>query len=31
MLLRFIENRFREDYDATIGVEFGSKIIDVGD
>ncbi|KAL4440972.1 hypothetical protein ABPG74_009385 [Tetrahymena malaccensis] len=29
MLLRFVDDRFREDYDATIGVEFGSKIIDV--
>ncbi|KAL4488790.1 hypothetical protein ABPG72_016443 [Tetrahymena utriculariae] len=29
MLLRFVDDRFREDYDATIGVEFGSKIIEV--
>lgn len=29
MLLQLIEDRFREDHDATIGVEFGSKMINV--
>jgi len=29
LLMRFVDERFREDYDATIGVEFGSKILNI--
>lgn len=29
MLLSFAENRFKNEHDATIGVEFGSKTIDL--
>lgn len=29
ILLRFTENRIRENYDVTIGVEFGAKAIDI--
>ncbi|CAG9311761.1 unnamed protein product [Blepharisma stoltei] len=29
LMLSFIDNRFRDDHDVTIGVEFGSKIIDI--
>jgi len=30
LLLNFIDKRFREEHDLTIGVEFGTKIIDAG-
>ena len=29
LLLKFADNRFRPDHDLTIGVEFGSKQVDV--
>jgi GTPase SAR1 family protein len=28
--MRFIENKFIENYESTLGVEFGSKIFNVG-
>lgn len=31
LLLQFLENEFKETHDATIGVEFGSKKIQVND
>ncbi len=31
ILLRFTENRIRENYDVTIGVEFGAKSVDIED
>lgn len=31
LLLRFTENRIRENYDVTIGVEFGSKSVEIED
>jgi len=31
LLLQFLENRYRGDYEATIGVEFGSRILDIAD
>jgi hypothetical protein len=31
ILLRFTENRIRDNYDVTIGVEFGSKSVEVED
>jgi Ras-related protein Rab-2A len=30
-LLRFLEDRFRTDHDVTIGVEFGAKMVYIGD
>jgi len=27
--MRFVDDRFREDHDATIGVEFGSKTVEI--
>ena len=29
LLRRFIDDQFREEYDATIGVEFGSKLLHI--
>lgn len=29
--MQFLEGKFRLDSETTIGVEFGSKIVDVGD
>lgn len=29
LLLQFLENKFKFDHDSTIGVEFGSKIVNV--
>jgi GTPase SAR1 family protein len=29
MLLQFLEKKFKFDHDTTIGVEFGSKIVNV--
>ena len=31
MLLQFTDQRFREEHDATIGVEFGSKLVNMRD
>jgi len=31
MLLQFLEKKFKFDHDTTIGVEFGSKIVTIGD
>lgn len=31
LLLQFLEKKFKFDHDTTIGVEFGSKIINVKD
>lgn len=31
MLLQFLEKKFKFDHDTTIGVEFGSKIITIGE
>lgn len=31
MLLQFLEKKFKFDHDTTIGVEFGSKIVTVGE
>lgn len=31
LMLSFIDNRFREDHELTIGVEFGSKVVDIRD
>ena len=31
LLLQFIDHRFRQKHEVTIGVEFGAKMITVGD
>jgi Ras-related protein Rab-2A len=31
MLLQFLEKKFKFDRDTTIGVEFGSKIVNIGE
>lgn len=31
LLMQFLENKFKFDSETTIGVEFGSKIVDLGD
>ena len=31
ILLQFTEGRFKDEHNVTIGVEFGAKMIDVGD
>lgn len=31
MLLRFVDERFKDDHEATIGVEFGTKIMIVNE
>ena len=29
LLLQFLEKKFKQDHDSTIGVEFGSKVVQV--
>ena len=29
LLMRFLDNKFRQEHESTIGVEFGSKQIDI--
>jgi Ras-related protein Rab-2A len=31
LLLQFTDNRFKADHDLTIGVEFGSKMVQISD
>jgi small GTP-binding protein len=30
LLLRLLDNKFTDNYESTLGVEFGSKIVSVG-